>query len=118
MDRNFASAVKRLDDIDLPKIGHRIGVGEDEIDAFMDVKAAGAGFDHKGRPKMLSEPHAFHRNLTGAKRGRAVKEGLAYAKWGQKPYPLDSYPRFLKAMDIDVTAALRSASWGAWSNPR
>jgi hypothetical protein len=112
MDRSFAGAAKRLDDIDLPRIGHRIGVGEDEIHAFMDVEAAGSGFDQKGRPKMLFEPHVFYRNLTGKGRNRAVKEGLAYPKWKPGNYPLDSYPRLLKAMAISETAALRSASWG------
>jgi len=112
MDRSFKGAAKRLDDIDLPRIGARIGVGEDEIHAFMDVEAAGKGFDGLGRPKMLFEPHLFYRNLSGAKRDRAVKEGLAYPKWGTKPYPMDSYPRLIRAMDIDPTAALNSASWG------
>jgi len=112
MDRTFKGRAKRLDDIDLPKIGHRIGVGEDELHAFMDVEAAGSGFDSQGRPKMLFEPHVFYRNLSGAKRDQAVRAGLAYKKWGEKPYPKDSYPRLLKAMDIDETAALNSASWG------
>lgn len=112
MDRSFKGRAKRLDDIDLPKIGHTIGVGEDELHAFMDVEAAGSGFDSNGRPKMLFEPHVFYRNLSGEKRSRAVKSGLAYRKWGEKPYPRDSYPRLQKAMNIDETAALKSASWG------
>lgn len=110
---NFAGAAKRLDDIDLPKIGATIGVGEDEIHAFMEVEAAGSGFDGAGRPKMLFEPHVFYRNLTGKQRDLAVSLGLAYPKWGEKPYPKDSYPRLLKAMEINETAALKSASWGA-----
>lgn len=110
---NFRGAAKRLDDIDLPKLGARIGVGEDEIHAFMEVEAAGSGFDSKGRPKMLFEPHVFYRNLSGEKRGRAIAAGLAYPKWGTQPYPKDSYPRLIKAMQIDEAAAIKSASWGA-----
>ncbi|TJW06556.1 MAG: hypothetical protein E5W82_27535 [Mesorhizobium sp.] len=53
MDRNFAGAALRLSDIDIPRIGAEIGVGEDELHAFMDVEPAGSGFDHMGRPKML-----------------------------------------------------------------
>lgn len=64
----FKGRAKRLDDIDLPRIGHRIGVGEDELHAFMDVETSGGGFDPQGRPKILFEPHVFYRNLTGAKR--------------------------------------------------
>ncbi|MCB1430499.1 MAG: N-acetylmuramidase family protein [Nitratireductor sp.] len=108
----FKGKAKRLDDIDLPRIGATIGVGEDELHAFMDVEAAGSGFDIKGRPKMLFEPHRFYNNLSGKKRDQAVKAGLAYPRWGTKPYPKDSYPRLERAMEIDEAAALKSASWG------
>lgn len=112
MNRTFKGAAKRLDDIDLPRIGARIGVGEDEIHAFMDVEAAGSGFDSQGRPKMLFEPHVFYRNLSGAQRATAVARGLAYRDWVSGKYPSDSYPRLLRAMEINETAALKSASWG------
>jgi hypothetical protein len=109
---DFRGRAKRLDDIDLPRIGHRIGVGEDEIHAFMEVESRGSGFDKQGRPAMLFEPHVFYRELSGSKRDRAVREGLAYADWRPGKYPADSYPRLKAAMAIDETAALRSASWG------
>jgi len=113
MTLNFKGAALRLGDVDIPRIGSKIGVGEDELHAFIDVEAAGSGFDHMGRPKMLFEPHVFYGMLgKGAKRDAAVKAGLAYPKWGEKPYPSDSYPRLIKAMAIDDTAALKSASWG------
>lgn len=110
--RGFKGAAKPLNDIDLPKLGARIGVGEDEIHAVIDVEASGGAWDRQGRPKMLFEPHVFYRNLSGAARDRAVKADLAYAKWGEKPYPADSYPRLLQAMAIDETAALKASSWG------
>ncbi|TPN43195.1 N-acetylmuramidase domain-containing protein [Mesorhizobium sp. B1-1-7] len=114
MDTSFKGAAVRLHDIDITRIGAEIGVGEDELHAFMDVEAAGSGFDAAGRPKMLFEPHVFYRLLgKGAKRDAAVKAGLAYPKWGAKPYPKDSYPRLVKAMAIDETIALMSASWGS-----
>jgi hypothetical protein len=113
MNPTFIGAAKRIDDIDLPRLGATIGVGEDELHAFMDVEAAGSGFDARGRPKMLFEPHVFYRNLSGAKRDAAVAQGLAYSRWGQKPYPGDSYPRLIAAMAIDETAALKAASWGS-----
>jgi hypothetical protein len=113
MDTSFKGAAVRLQDIDIPRIGAEIGVGEDELHAFMDVEAAGSPFDSKGRPKMLFEPHRFYALLgKGAKRDAAVKAGLAYPKWGTKPYPRDSYPRLIKAMAIDEDAALKAASWG------
>ncbi len=108
----FTGAATRLADSDLPRIGHGIGVGEDELHAFLEVETSGGGFDTHGRPKMLFEPHRFYANLSGAKRTLAVKAELAYASWGAKPYPADSYPRLTKALAIDETAALASASWG------
>lgn len=109
----YKGAAKQLDDIDLPRIGAMIGVGEDELHAVMDVEARGDGFDSKGRVAMLFEPHIFYRELgPGLKRDRAVAEGLAYRRWGEKSYPSDSYPRFLAAYKIDPEAAMRSCSWG------
>ncbi len=110
--KDFKGRAKRLDDLDLPRIGSLIGVGEDELHAFLEVEAAGSGFDKQGRPKMLFEPHVFYRNLSGAKRTEAMKQGLAYHRWRPGQYPRDSYPRLKKAMLIDQNAALKSASWG------
>ena len=110
---NFIGKAKRLEDIDLPMIGREIGVGEDEVHAILDAESAGSGFDAKGRPKMLFEPHIFWRELgPGPKRDAAAKAGLAYARWKSGAYPKDSYPRLQQAIAIDEKAALRSASWG------
>lgn len=108
----FVGKATPLADIDLPRIGHTIGVGEDEIHAVIDVEASGGGFDAKKRPKMLFEPHVFYRNLTGVERTHAVSAGLAYAAWKPGAYPSDSYPRLSAAMAINETAALKAASWG------
>lgn len=109
---NFKGKAKRLDDIDLPLIGKNIGVGEDEIHAVIDVESAGGGFDREGRPKMLFEPHVFYRQLSAVQLSKAVKLGVAYPKWGEKPYPRDSYLTLGVAMGVNATAALKSASWG------
>lgn len=108
----FVCAAARLSDYDLPRIGHTIGVGEDEIHAVMEVEASGGGFDRLKRPKMLFEPHVFWRNLSGVARTRAASLGLAYAAWKPGAYPTDSYPRLMQAMAINETAALKAASWG------
>lgn len=109
---DFIGRAKRLEDLDIPRIGAIIGVGEDEIHAFMEVEAAGSGFDSHGRPKMLFEPHVFYRELSGPQREEAVRRDLAYPRWGEQAYPRDSYPRLIEAMAINETAALKSASWG------
>ena len=108
---NFTGKAKRLDDVDLPRLGDRLGVGEDEVHAVLDVEARSKGFDSQGRPSMLFEPHIFYRELSGAERDKAVSLGLARKSW-KRDYPSDSYPRLLKAMQINKEAALRSASWG------
>lgn len=108
----FKGRAKRLDSFDFARIGRIIRVGEDEVRAVIEVETAGGGFDKLGRPKMLFESHVFWRELGEAKRRIAENQGLAYRRWGEKPYPKDSYPRLIAAMKIDRPAALRSASWG------
>ncbi len=111
--RDFRGAAVRLVDLDLPRAGKLIGVGEDEIHAIMEVESRGAGFDKTGRPVILFEPHIFWKELgPGRKRDAATRAGLAYPRWGTKPYPKDSYPRLMDAIEIDERAALRSTSWG------
>jgi hypothetical protein len=115
---DFRGAAKRIEDEDLPREGARIGVGEDEIHAVLDVEAAGSGFDAAGRPKMLPEPHVFYKRLqkrAPEKLAAAVGAGLAYRKWGEKPYDKGTnarYDRLRRMMEIDVVAALESCSWG------
>lgn len=101
----------RIDDYDLPRIGHKIGVGEDEIHAVLDVESRGKGFDSQGRVIMLFEPHIFWRELAPKDRPEAQRLGLAYPKW-RRNYPKDSYPRLKAAMKINATAALKACSWG------
>lgn len=121
----FQGAAKRLDGWDAGVLGRAIGLTEDHVRAIMAVEAAGRGFDKEGRVKMLFEPHVFWRRLSRRanengkvryypteKRARAISEGLAYANWGERHYPADSYPRLIAAMAIDEAAAIESASWG------
>lgn len=109
---NFHGAAKRLDDIDLPRIGAQIGVGEDEIHAILDTETSGSGFDAAGRPKALYEPHVAWRNSSGDVRTKLAGLGLAYPKWGEKPYPKESYTRIGAAAALDETVALKATSWG------
>lgn len=108
----FKGRAKRIDDIDLPKIGATIGVGEDEIHAVIDVEAAGSGFDSQGRPRILFERHWFYRLLPDSKKTKAQAEGLAVKKWSRATYNKDQYALLARAMKIDEDAALQSASWG------
>ncbi len=111
--KDFYGAAKPLARGDVETIAGYLGCHVAAVRAVLAVEARNSGFDGLGRPKMLFEPHVFWRELgPGPKRDQAKAQGLAYGKWKPGSYPLDSYPRLLKAMLIDETAALRSASWG------
>lgn len=92
------------------------GVEEAALRAVITVETAGSGFDAKGRPSALFERHLFWRELgPGANRDKAAALGLAYERWGEKPYPRSSdgvYGEIEAACHIDRNAALRSTSWG------
>ena len=112
MKTDFKGKAKKLEDKDLPRIGARIRVGEDEIHAFMDVEAAGSGFDNQGRPKMRFEYHYFYKRLKAKQLQDAIKQRLAYKSWRSGKHPRDMYPILQQAIKINPTAALQSASWG------
>ncbi len=109
---NFAGTATKRTDGGVAAAAALIGCAVDALLADIQVEASSSGFDDERRPKALFEPHIFFRNLQGDKRSRAVAAGLAYSRWGAKPYPHDSYPRIAAAMAIDAEAALRSTSWG------
>lgn len=108
----FKGRAKRLDDIDLPKLGHQIGVGEDEIHAFIDVETRGSGFDDQDRPRILFERHKFYKYVDPAKRAAAINAGLASKTPGGYGKESDQYPKLERAMKIDAHAAFLSCSWG------
>jgi hypothetical protein len=108
----FKGAAKRIEDIDLPRLGVQIGVGEDELHAFMEAETRGFGFDSQGRPRILFERHKFYKYCPEAKRAAAVKAGLANAKAGGYGRESEQYGKLQRAMAIDEHAALLSCSWG------
>lgn len=101
---------------DITAIAGYLGCEVAAVHAVLAVETAGDGFGHDGRPIILNEPHVFYRELgRGDKRKEAVRAGLAYQKWGAKPYPKTQAERYAwldAAMAIDEAAALRSCSWG------
>jgi hypothetical protein len=98
-------------------VAAEINVPVAALRSVVSVESSGSGFDSDGRPKALFERHIFFKLLASdsSKQAHAVDEGLAYPKWGMKPYPKNSdgvYEEINSAMKIDEDAALRSASWG------
>ena len=111
---NFVGPGTRLADTDLPRLGSLIGVGEDELHAFLEVETTGSGFDELKRPKILFEYHVFYRNLPASARELAIEKKLATKSQGMLPYGKSSeqYPRLMQALVINETAALKACSWG------
>jgi hypothetical protein len=109
---NFVGTGRRLAQGDVGDAARVLGIETAVLLAFLEVEAAGRGFDNQNRPKMLFEPHVFWRNLAGAVRDQAARLGLAYAKWRPGAYPKDSYPRLEQAIGVSREPAFRSGSYG------
>lgn len=112
---DFVGQGRPLGANDVKVIAGYLGCEIAAIRAVLAVEAAGKGFGPDKRPIILNEPHVFYRELSGQKRTDAARAGLAYSKWGSKPYPKTQSARYQwlsKAMKIDESAALKSCSWG------
>ena len=111
----FAGAAVPLSESDVARAAQLLGVDEAAVRAVIEVEAASYGFDARGRPRILFEPHIFWRELgPGILRSEAKEAGLAYPRW-RRDYPrtMDArYAQLARAIQIDRTAALKSASWG------
>lgn len=112
---NFEGRALPLSPGDVTAVAGYLGCEVAALRAVMAVETTGSGFSGR-RPVILNEPHVFWRELgAGAARRRAEAAGLAYAKWGSRPYPrtqADRYRWLERAMEIDRRAALASCSWG------
>jgi hypothetical protein len=114
---DFCGTAQKLSAVDIPVISHELDIDPYVLRAVIEVETSGSGFDSKGRPKALFERHFFYRHLLNSpeKLQIAVAAGLAYPKWGEKPYPKGSdgvYAEIMQAVEIDTEAALCSVSWG------
>jgi hypothetical protein len=114
---NFKGEAVKMQAEEIPAIANELGVEPAALRAVLTVETGGSGFDASGRPKALFERHYFYRFLANQsdKQALAVGAGLAYPKWGERPYPKGSdavYAEIEAACEIDLDCALRSVSWG------
>jgi hypothetical protein len=114
---DFKGAARKVTAEEIDAIADDLKVEHAAFRAVIAVEAAGSGFDKAGRPKALFERHHFYKHLKDAPglQANAESEGLAYPKWGTKPYPKGSdavYAEIERACLIDEEAALLSTSWG------
>lgn len=91
---------------DIETLATRLGCSPKQLRAVAKVESGGAGFDDKGRPKILFERHYFHR-LT---QGKWTPCQFSQAKGGG--YSQSSWEKLAHAACRDADAAFSSASWG------
>lgn len=108
----IGKAVK-LTDGDFARIASGFNIEEALVRAVNEVEANGKGFQTSGAVTALYEPHWAYKQSSGSVRAALVKAGIAYPKWGQKPYPKSPYPNIDMCAKIggEELAAL-STSWG------
>lgn len=87
-----------------------LGVGEPEIWAVLTVETRGFGYLRDRRPQILFERHIFSRR-TGRVHDAAHPDISNRSPGGYRGGAAE-YDRLAKAMALDETAALASASWG------
>lgn len=106
----------RLQPGDIAEVARPYGLTEAHIRTVGEVETAGKSYDSLGQVAFLFEPHIFYKNVPKEKLQVAIQTGLAYPKWkGPGSYPKTPalrWAQFLKAVDLDETAAIKSASWG------
>jgi len=112
----YLGNAKRLDLEDIPRIANNIKLKVSIVKAFLQVESNGKPFDAKNRPTVLYEPHLAYRFTSGEIRAELMSEGLAYVKWGTKPYPKTMDDRY-KQIDLctkiaGAEVAADSSSWG------
>lgn len=110
-----AGAARKLTQKDIADAAMSLGVDVPTIKAVIKVESSGNGFDARNRPTILFEPHVFYRNLDGDNLQKAIMLGLAYPRWGTRPYPRGSdaqYVRLEQARQISNERAFRSVSIG------
>jgi hypothetical protein len=93
-------------DSDIAGYALRLGCTTKQIRAVASVESGGAGFDTKGRPKILFERHLFHRLTEGA------YSIATFSNSNGGGYAEDSWEKLTQAACKDADAAFSSASWG------
>jgi peptidoglycan hydrolase-like protein with peptidoglycan-binding domain len=113
------NSVRTLHDADFQEAAKRLDVQEATIRAVAEVEASGSFFLPDGRPIILFEAHVFNRETSSRFLGSTDSRGVAIAtrNWDRSLYgPTGDhqYQRLNAAMSLNIDAALRSASWGAF----
>ena len=111
---------KQITDDQIRQIAKSYGIEFAALKAVIQVEASGQGFLPDGKPKILFEPHIFHRLLTNKNyitirnRAKAENPRICYFSWGAYPYGKvsEQHDRLAIASKYDRDTALESCSWG------
>jgi hypothetical protein len=109
---------KHLQHADLANAAGQLEVSLASVYAINEVESQGEGFLPNGKAKILFERHVFHERLQAAGHDVATLEtqypNLVNAATGGYSGGAAEWQRLALARQIDETAALESASWGAF----
>lgn len=109
MALEFVGTSLALSQTGLEAVRDSLGVGAAELWTVITVETSGRGFLSDRRPPILFERHIFHQ-LTGGKfDDGSISDPTA---GGYGPLGAAQYVRLSRAVALDRTAALQSASWG------
>jgi hypothetical protein len=111
MALEFSGPATLLTDEAVEDAAKSIGCTVAAVKSVIDVESHG-GFLPDGRPKILFERHYFSR-LTRGKYDDSNPD-ISAKKWGGYKGGAAEYERLGRAIKLDRTAALKSASWGAF----
>jgi hypothetical protein len=110
---------KELSEEDFIRCAQELGVDVASIKAVQEVETGGkGGFISPSKPTILFEGHIFWDQLRKCGKNPeeyvSGNEDILYPKWTKSHYlgGVKEYYRLEKAMKIDTTSALCSASWG------
>jgi hypothetical protein len=113
----FKGSATKMTVEDIHSVADTAGIDRAALRAVLSVETGGSGFDKSGRPKALFERHYFYKFIKDdpVLLDQASAAGLAYPKWGERPYPKGSdavYAEIEAAYEMKPSAALMATSWG------
>lgn len=112
MPSEFVGDPSPLTDADFERAATTLGCSVAAVRAVAQVESLGGGYLPDKRPKILFERHWFHK-LTQGKWTNSLSH-ISWPKAGGYKGGAREYDRLEEALKLDRTAALKSASWGAF----
>jgi hypothetical protein len=111
MASEFQGLAEPLSQDGLDQVITLLGVQSAALWAVVAVETSGCGFLADRRPKILFERHVFHKETNG-KFDQKAPDLSSSTAGGYGASGANQYERLSRAIALDRTAALRSASWG------